>query len=244
MASCSTEVFMKVAIPAAGRGSRFAAEHLTVPKELLPLGGIPVLGHALMESARAGFDSAVVVIAPSKEQIRRYLAEVASPLPVEVVEQPEPLGIGDAVLRCWAGEPLGVLLPDDVVLETAHWKRLTEAHKKDGAAALCVRPVAREHVGRFGIVECDGDRVTALFEKPRPDATSSDLAILGRYIVTGPVIRGLQRSRSGAELELTFGLEAAVESPPGVRAVRFEGEIYDCGTPSEYARALSRFPAP
>jgi NDP-sugar pyrophosphorylase family protein len=94
MASCSTEVFMKVAIPAAGRGSRFAAEHLTVPKELLPLGGIPVLGHALMESARAGFDSAVVVIAPSKEQIRRYLAEVASPLPVdddsERAEEPRP----------------------------------------------------------------------------------------------------------------------------------------------------------
>jgi len=119
---------MKVSIPAAGRGARFASEHLSVPKELLPLGERPVLEHALREAARAGFDAAAVVVSPSKEQIRRFLADHSLPLPVEVVVQPEPLGIGDAVLRCWAGEPMGVLLPDDVVLETVHWRHLIAAY--------------------------------------------------------------------------------------------------------------------
>lgn len=234
---------MKVAIPAAGRGSRFAAQHLSMPKELLPLGGVPVLGHALNESARAGFEAAVVIVSPAKTQIRHYLATSPLPLPVEVVEQPEPRGIGDAVLRCWAGEPLAVLLPDDVVLETVHWERLRETNDRDGAAGLCVRPVPPESIGRFGIAECEGDRVVALFEKPTPSVTRSNLAIFGRYVITEPVIQGLEKNRSGGELELTYGLQAAIDSPAGVIAVPFEGEIYDCGTPSDYGHAAARFSA-
>lgn len=212
-----------------------------MPKELLPLGGKPVLGHALAEASRAGFESAVVVVSPSKGQIRDYLDSADLPLPVVTAEQPEPLGVGDAVLRCWDGEPIGVLLPDDVVLETDHWAALIAVHGKEGAATLCVRPVPLESVGRFGIVECVGERATALIEKPQVGATNSRLAVFGRYIVTQAVADGLSAGRQKGELELSHGFAAAIAHPPGVRAIHFQGVIYDCGTPSEYRRALDAF---
>src|SRR6266851_6731311 len=112
-------------------------------KELLPLGGKPLIGHALAEAARAGFEGAVVVVSPAKLQLQAFLAGENLPLPVEVVIQPKALGIGDAVLRSWSGEPIGVLLPDDVVLETEHWRQLMAIHGQDGAATLCVRPVPK-----------------------------------------------------------------------------------------------------
>ena len=234
---------MKVIIPAAGLGTRFADLNMGIPKELLRLGGNPVIGHALAEAARAGFETAIVVLSPEKPQVRQFLAESQSPLPLEVVTQPDALGIGDAVLRCWQGEPVAVLLPDDVVLSTDHWTNLIELHRQDGAAALCIRAVPLDQTSRFGIADCDGDQVIALTEKPAPGTSGSNLAIFGRYVVTAAVISGLRGLHVKGELELTDGFAAAVEVPPGVRAVRFEGEIYDCGTPSAYAHSISRFPA-
>src|SRR5437588_9852172 len=103
-----------------------------------------------------------------------------------MLTQPMPLGLGDAVLRAWQGEAVGVLLPDDVVLETQHWTDLIDLYQQTGAATLCVRPVPSETTSRFGIAECEGDRVIRLFEKPMPGTTPSKLAVLGRYVVTAP----------------------------------------------------------
>ncbi len=232
---------MKVIIPAAGLGTRFSSLGLDTPKELLPLGGKPVIAHALDEAARAGFEAAIVVVSPAKQQLREFLMGNALPLPVEIVIQPRAAGIGDAVLRGWPDEPVGVLLPDDVVLETQHWRDLIALHRQDGAATLCVRPVPIETTSRFGIAECDEDRVVRLVEKPPPGASTSNLAIFGRYVVTEAVVAGLRAWRGDGEAELTYGFAAAIQTPLSVRAVRFEGEIYDCGTPAEYAFSLTRF---
>lgn len=232
---------MKVVIPAAGLGTRFATMNLGIPKELLPLGGTPLIAHALAEATRAGFDAGIVVLSPAKSQLRQFLEESQLPLAVEIVIQPEALGIGEAVLRSWAGEPIAVLLPDDVVLATEHWTALIELHARDGAAALCVRPVPLDQISRFGIAECAGSRVTALVEKPPLGTSTSNLAIFGRYIVTDAVISGLRAAHSERELELTHGFAAAISMPHGVQAIHFRGEIYDCGTPAAYAESATRF---
>ena len=234
---------MKVSIPAAGLGTRFASSGFGVPKELLPLGGKPLIAHALGEAARAGFEGAVVVISPSKTQLRDFLSGRDFPLPVEIVVQPQALGIGDAVVRCWRGDPIAILLPDDVVLETDHWDRLLRGHNRSGEAALCVREVPLEMTNRFGVAECAGDRLVGLVEKPPPGTTSSNLAIFGRYVATEPVIAGLRRFSGPGELELTHGFAEALKTPPGVGVIRFEGEIYDCGTPADYASSVGRFPS-
>jgi UTP--glucose-1-phosphate uridylyltransferase len=200
-----------------------------------------VIGHALAEAARAGFEGAIVVVSPRKPQLQQFLSSQGLPIPVEIVEQPEALGIGDAVLRSWQNRPAGVLLPDDVILETRHWHDLKILHEADGAATLCVRRVPIEMTSRFGIVECDQDRVARLVEKPPAGTTTSNLAVLGRYIVTEAVLSGLRAPGATGEVELTYGLAAAIATPPGVRVVNFGGEIYDCGTPAEYASSLTRF---
>jgi UTP--glucose-1-phosphate uridylyltransferase len=233
---------MRVVIPAAGLGTRFSSQGLAIPKELLTLGGKPLIGHALAEAARAGFEAAIVLVSPTKDQLRKYLSDGTHPLPVEIAVQPEALGIGDAVVRCWNGEPIGVLLPDDVVLDSKHWPSLIALHHRDGAAALCVRPVPWNSTHRFGIADCDGELVVGLVEKPPPGAATSNLAIFGRYLVTEQVIAGLRPRGAPGELELTYGFAAATKTPPGVRAVHFSGEIFDCGTPANYASSLHRFP--
>jgi UTP-glucose-1-phosphate uridylyltransferase len=232
---------LKVIIPAAGLGKRFVAAGVHTPKELLPLGEKPVIAHALAEATRAGFDSAFVVVSSVKESLRLYLAETQQPLPVEIVIQPKPLGIGDAVLRCWEGEPVAVLLPDDVVLETNHWPHLIELNRQSGAATLCVRTVPTAETDRFGMAECEGDRVVRLVEKPPIGTVSSNLAIFGRYVVTTDVVAGLKAAGSFPELELTYGFASAVNTVAGVRAVRFHSQIFDCGTPAEYASSVARF---
>jgi UTP--glucose-1-phosphate uridylyltransferase len=234
---------MKVVIPAAGLGTRFESSGFAMPKELLLLGGKPLIAHALAEAARAGFNGAIVVVSPAKHQLLEFLAGNSLPLPVDIVSQPQPRGLGDAVLRAWESEPIGVLLPDDVVFETEHWRELIAVHREDGAATLCVRPVQIGTTGRFGIAECDQDRVVRLIEKPAPGVTASNLAIFGRYIVTEAVVAGLQAQRAEGELELTDGFAAAINTPPGVRAVAFGGVIFDCGTPADYASSISRFPS-
>jgi UTP--glucose-1-phosphate uridylyltransferase len=232
---------LKVVIPAAGLGKRFVDAGITSPKELLLLGGKPLIGHALAEASRAGFDAAVVVVSPAKVPLRDYLAEGNHPLPVEVILQPEPRGIGDAVLLCWNGDSVGVLLPDDVVLDSEHWSQLIALNAQSGAATLCVRRVPKETIGRFGIVERDGKEVVRVFEKPGPGTTTSNLAIFGRYVVTEQVIAGLRSTHPTTELELTFGFAAAITTAAGVRTVDFAAEIYDCGTPAAYAESKIRF---
>ena len=201
-----------------------------------------MIGHAIAEAARAGFDAVTVVLSPAKQQLRLFLANNEFPLAVDTVVQPQALGLGDAVLRSWRGEPVALLLPDDVVLSTDHWLSILAMHRRYAAAVLCLRLVPFETISRFGIADCKGTRVVGLVEKPQPGASDSNLAIFGRYVVTEQVIAGLRGLSVTGELELTEGFAAAIVTPTGVRAVRFRGESYDCGTPDEYASSLARFP--
>jgi len=225
---------VKVVIPAGGEGRRFYPLTRVVPKELLLLGDRPLLHHALDEVAGAGFDGAVIVVAPWKRPLfEAYLEAAGSPLPVEMVVQEVPAGIGDAVLRASrsAGDRFGILLPDDVVTASDHWGSLITA----GGAALCYRPVPWNQTSRFGIVVVEQGRIVDIEEKPAE--ARSNLAIFGRYMVDGQVLRGLENPRAGRELELTFGFAAAKD----VSAVEFTGDIYDCGTPESYLESCSRW---
>src|SRR5215472_14311360 len=118
---------MLAVVPAAGLGSRFLPASRVVPKELLPFGTKPLVHHALDEIVRAGFERAAIVVSPGKDAIRRYFEaepDLTRRLRLTFVEQPLPLGLGDAVVRCRPlarGEPFAVLLPDDVIPTSDHW---------------------------------------------------------------------------------------------------------------------------
>jgi UTP--glucose-1-phosphate uridylyltransferase len=101
-----------------------------------------------------------------------------------------------------------------------------------------------ETAHRFGIVVCSsrGDgrlRVEELVEKPPPGQARSNLSVLGRYIVTVERLAGGRRN--GAEIQLTDGFAAVLASPLGVLAVPYTGEVFDSGTPEEYAASGLRY---
>jgi len=265
---------MRIVIPAAGLGSRFLPLTRAVPKELLLLGDWPLIHHALLEAEGAGFDAAIIVISPMKRAIRTYF-EAAPELERELAEQGNLDGLarlleaqslarrmqvtfieqwtrgpGEAVLlsRALTGEDnFAVLLPDDVVPSTGHWRALRALSTQTGAPTLCVRKVPLAEAPRFGMATCEpwGEhlRVRELVEKPRH--ARSNLSIFGRYVVTGPVLDALAQrlASSTGELQLTEGYAALTGGNPGVFAVEFSADSFDCGTPREFAQATTQYAA-
>jgi UTP--glucose-1-phosphate uridylyltransferase len=147
--------------------------------------------------------------------------------------------------RLVEGEACAVLLADDVILGDGNpcLKQLIDAHQKTGATVLAVRRFPKSQIGRYGVVATDGGRgplhnVTDMVEKPKPGTEPSDLAILGRYVLTPAVMAELDRVEPGAgtEIQLTDAIKRLVGSHPVV-ALEFEGDYYDTGTVPGYLRA-------
>jgi len=174
--------------------------------------------------------------------------ELSNRVDITYLQQKEPLGLGHAVWtarRLVEGEPCAVLLADDVILGDAEpcLKQLIDAHLKTGATVLAVRRFPRSQVGRYGVVAIDGSEgrlhnVIDMVEKPEPGTEPSDLAIIGRYVLTPAVFVELNRSEPGIgqEIQLTDAVKRTLGTHPVV-ALEFEGDYYDTGTVPGYLRA-------
>ena len=169
------------------------------------------------------------------------------------IRQAEPLGPGHAVLCARAAvgaEPFAVLLADDLidarVPVTAQMTQLYEQHQ---CSVLGVEEVPREQTVQYGIVAVEKGSsrlaaVTAIVEKPKPEAAPSNLAVVGRYVLTPRIFRHLERQHAGlgGEIQLTDGI-AALMKEEKVLAYRFEGKRYDCGSKLGYLQATVDFGA-
>jgi UTP--glucose-1-phosphate uridylyltransferase len=174
--------------------------------------------------------------------------ELSNQVDITYIQQKEPLGLGHAVWtarRLVEGEPCAVLLADDVILGEAEpcLKQLIDAHLKTGATVLAVRRFPRSQVGRYGVVAIERSEgrlhtVTDMVEKPEPGTEPSDLAIIGRYVLTPAVFVELNRSEpgTGQEIQLTDAVKRTLGTHPVV-ALEFEGDYYDTGTVPGYLRA-------
>jgi UTP--glucose-1-phosphate uridylyltransferase len=167
---------------------------------------------------------------------------------ITYVQQKEPLGLGHAV---WSarllveGEPCAVLLADDVILNKGEpcLKQLIDAHQKTGGTVLAVRRFPRSEIGRYGVVAIGASNgalheVTDMVEKPPPGTEPSDLAILGRYVLTPEVFSELERAEpgTGKEIQLTDAIKRTI-GRHRVVALEFEGQYYDTGALPGYLKA-------
>lgn len=186
-----------------------------------------------------------------KDDLLEILAEVdqlSERVDITYIQQKEPLGLGHAVWtarRLVEAEACAVLLADDVILGAAEpcLKQLIDAHRKTGATVIAVRRFPRSVVGRYGVVaikrsEGRMHEVTDMVEKPEPGTEPSDLAIIGRYVLTPAVFAELEAGEPGAgkEIQLTDAIKRTLGSHPVV-AYEFEGDYYDTGTVPGYLRA-------
>jgi UTP--glucose-1-phosphate uridylyltransferase len=166
------------------------------------------------------------------------------------VRQGTPLGLGHAVLcakNAVGDEPFFVHLADDLIYGEVGCLRQMRTHfETHGASVLAVETVPHDQTGSYGIVavrtENGAQRVTRIVEKPKPADAPSNLAVVGRYILTPAIFSKLERTLRGAggEIQLTDGI-ASLLADESVHVLPFTGIRYDCGSKIGYLRATVEY---
>lgn len=178
----------------------------------------------------------------------RPISEMAN---IHYIRQKEPKGLGHAILTARhfiGGEPFAVLLGDDVVVSKKPCLRqMMDVFEEYKTTILGVQKVAHEVVSKYGIVDCKhiDDRVYKvkdLVEKPKVEDAPSDIAILGRYIVSPEIFRYLESQDAGAggEIQLTDALRRMAQDE-AMYAYDFKGHRYDVGTKPGFLQANIEF---
>ena len=190
-----------------------------------------------------------------KKEKAKMLEAVHNIVPPEVtcvyIRQSEPLGLGHAVLcakQVVSNDPFAVILADDLISSRKGVvQQMTEQYDEYGRSVIGVQEVADEETSKYGIVAVDDDhkaltRISGIVEKPRPEDAPSNLAVIGRYILTPRIFELLEQVRPGAggEIQLTDAI-AALLKEEAVYAYRFEGKRYDCGSKLGYLKANIEF---
>ena len=251
----------KAVFPVAGLGTRFLPATKAMPKELLPIVDKPLIQYAAEEAIAAGIDTLIFVTGRNKRAIEDHFdvnkelelalrskgkdeqADMVRNIVPPYVEcifvrQPEQLGLGNAVLcaeRAVAGEPFAVLLADDFLTDYAPGVTadLVGAFEKTGNSQLSVMQVDEAHISQYGVIipSSDGHGVLGVVEKPRQDEAPSNLASIGRYILTPDIFNSLRTlpAGSGGEIQLADALNLHAQEGL-LEAIKLKGKRFDCGS--------------
>jgi UTP--glucose-1-phosphate uridylyltransferase len=262
----------KAIIPAAGLGTRFLPATKAMPKEMLPIVDKPTIQYIVEEAIASGIEDIIIVTGKGKRAIEDHfdnafeleqnliqrgkydlLEKVKEPSKVDIhyIRQKEPKGLGHAVwcARNFIGdEPFAVLLGDDIVqAETPCLKQLIDQYEQTLSSVIGVKKVPDNETHRYGIIdpiEQHGRRyqVRQFVEKPAPGTAPSNLAIMGRYILTPEIFLFLEKQEAGAggEIQLTDAIQKLNEIQR-VFAYEFEGKRYDVGEKIGFIKTTIEF---
>jgi UTP--glucose-1-phosphate uridylyltransferase len=182
------------------------------------------------------------------DQVRSVLPSYATCI---YIRQPAPLGLGHAVLcarPAIGNEPFFVHLADDLIdASEPCLKQMADVYSRQGRSVLGVEEVEPADTDKYGIVDTGGSSavvasIKAIVEKPKPASAPSNLAVVGRYLLTPRIFDHLQNIGAGAggEIQLTDGIARLMEDEL-VYAYRFKGKRYDCGNKLGYLQATVEF---
>ena len=171
---------------------------------------------------------------------------------IAYVRQNRPLGLGHAVWcarRLVGDEPFAVLLPDDVIAaEKPCLQQMVEAYAQTGGNIVAAMEVPVERTSSYGVLDVAADMgsvvsVKGMVEKPKAGEAPSNLAVIGRYILSPKVMNNLDKLKPGAggEIQLTDAIAKEAETPGTVYGFRFRGQRYDCGTKAGFLQATVAF---
>src|SRR5215470_3238333 len=253
----------KAVLPVAGLGTRVLPASKVIPKEMLPLVDKPTLQYIVEEAVAAGVEEIIFVTSRSKRSIEDHfdsfpeleevlerkgkhkelaeLRQVQAMATYASVRQPEPLGLGHAVLCAKdlvGDEPFIVMLGDILIPpETPCLPELLEVYEQYQGSVLSLVPLPSEIIPTYGIAsveELDSKvlKVTHLVEKPPLEEAPSDLGVYGRYVLTPDIFALLEKTPpgSGGEIQVTDAIEMQAQAGR-CYGVKFSGERYDTGTP-------------
>jgi len=184
-------------------------------------------------------------------ELLRKLQNISELADICYIRQKEQLGLGHAILvtkDLIGDEPFAIFLPDDIIeAKVPAMKQMIEVYNRYQHSVIAVEPVAKEDTKAYGIikpkqVEDRVYQVLSLVEKPEPKDAPSNLAIVGRYILTPEIFGMLEKTApgKGGEIQLTDGLKLLLKKQP-IYAYQFEGIRYDTGMPLGFLKASVEF---
>ncbi|MGE6849940.1 UTP--glucose-1-phosphate uridylyltransferase GalU [Bacillus tropicus] len=250
----------KAIIPAAGLGTRFLPATKAMPKEMLPIVDKPTIQYIVEEAIESGIEDIIIVTGKGKRAIEDHFdhsfeleqnllekgkheilkkVQESSKINIHYIRQKEPKGLGHAVwcARKFIGnEPFAVLLGDDIVqAETPCLRQLMDQYEATQSSVIGVQTVPETETHRYGIIDPLAQKgrsyqVSQFVEKPDQGTAPSNLAIMGRYVLTPEIFTFLENQETGAggEIQLTDAIQRLNEIQR-VFAYDFEGKRYDVG---------------
>ena len=171
---------------------------------------------------------------------------------IAYVRQNRALGLGHAVWcarRLVGNESFAVILTDDVIAaEKPCLQQMMEAHEETGGNVVAAMEVPADKVSSYGVLDIEEDmgsmvKVKGMVEKPAPGTEPSNLAVIGRYILTPNIMRNLNKKKEGAggEIQLTDAIAEEITAGEPVYGFRFRGQRYDCGSKAGFLQATVAF---
>lgn len=268
----------KAILPVAGLGTRFLPASKSIPKEMVTVVDRPAIEYVVKEAVAAGIEQIILVTHSSKASIENYfdrnfelettlehkkkfdlLKEITEILPPHVsvisVRQPQPLGLGHAVLCAKdivGNEAFAVLLPDVLVKNQSCDNDLSlmiQRFEQSQAAQIMVEAVPDHLVDQYGIVDVaispnEGESaiMQGIVEKPAIGTAPSNLSVVGRYILPAQIMALLENTPRGTgnEIQLTDAI-ATLQQSQNVEAYRMKGQTFDCGSKLGYLKAVLHY---
>jgi UTP--glucose-1-phosphate uridylyltransferase len=268
----------KAILPVAGLGTRFLPASKSIPKEMVTVVDRPAIEYVVKEAVAAGIEQIILVTHSSKASIENYfdrnfelettleskkkfdlLKEITEILPSNIsvvsVRQPQPLGLGHAVLCAKdivGDDAFAVLLPDVLVKDSAVENDLSLMINRFNAsksAQIMVEAVPDELVDQYGIVDvatspAEGESIVmqGIVEKPAVGTAPSNLSVVGRYVLPAEIMQLLEKTPRGAgnEIQLTDAI-AMLQKTETVEAYRMKGQTFDCGSKIGYLKAVLHY---
>ncbi|KUP94902.1 UTP--glucose-1-phosphate uridylyltransferase GalU [Tritonibacter horizontis] len=171
---------------------------------------------------------------------------------IAYIRQHKALGLGHAVWcarRLIANEPFAVILPDDVIAaEKPCLQQMVEAYEETGGNMVAAMEVAPEKASAYGVLDVKEDMgsvvsVNGMVEKPKKEDAPSNLAVIGRYILSPSVLRNLNQRKqgTGGEIQLTDAIAEDIANDVPVYGYRFKGQRFDCGSKAGFLQATVHF---
>jgi bifunctional UDP-N-acetylglucosamine pyrophosphorylase/glucosamine-1-phosphate N-acetyltransferase len=235
---------MKAGVLAAGEGIRLRPLTLTRPKHLIPIGGKPLLEHALLSIRSAGINEALIVVNYMAEKIKQFFGDGSRlGMKLEYAFQREVRGTADAVIPA---EPHVkedfLLIYGDLFVTPNVVKAVLQSHEREGtSASMAVVPV--RHPEHYGIVKLEGSRVTDIIEKPKPGEAPTSLANAGIYVFPMEIFEKIRQTNASprGEYELTDSIRILIKGGQGVAAAQIPREEWlDIGRPWDLLEANKR----
>ncbi|MGK8770144.1 UTP--glucose-1-phosphate uridylyltransferase GalU [Acinetobacter baumannii] len=268
----------KAILPVAGLGTRFLPASKSIPKEMVTVVDRPAIEYVVREAVAAGIEQIILVTHSSKASIENYfdrnfeleatleqkkkfdlLKEITDIVPSHVsvvsVRQPQPLGLGHAVLcaKSVVGQDdFAVLLPDVLVKDSSgqnDLSRMISRYNSSQAAQIMVEAVPDHLVDQYGIVdvkhspnEGESTAMQGIVEKPAVGSAPSNLSVVGRYVLPAKIMQLLENTPKGAgnEIQLTDAI-AMLQETDTVEAYRMQGQTFDCGSKIGYLKAVLHY---